>query len=122
MDARENIREKARSLGFDAVGFARADVALDEDFARYAALVDAEMHGDMRWLAEAREARGRLDRDTILEGAKTVVCVAKRYQREADDAGVAGHIARYARGRDYHRSLRRKVRQLAAHIRTFGAE
>ena len=117
---REQILEKAQSLGFDAVGFARADMPLEADFERYEAFVDAGMHGEMRWLAAAREARRRLDRDTILEGAKTVICVAKRYQREGDDAGVVRHIARYARGRDYHRSLRRKVRQLAAFVRTFG--
>lgn len=121
-DVRENIREKARTLGFDAVGFARADVSLEADFERYEAFVDAEMHGEMAWLADAREARRRLDRDTILEGAKTIICVAKRYQRDAEDEGLAKHIARYARGRDYHRSLRRKVRQLAAHVRTFGAK
>jgi len=122
VDVRENIREKALSLGFDAVGFARADVPLDADFARYEAFVDAKMHGEMAWLADAREARRRLDRDTILEGAKTIICVAKRYQREGEDEGLARHIARYARGRDYHRSLRRKVRQLAAHVRTLGAK
>jgi epoxyqueuosine reductase len=121
-NVRDNIAEKARSLGFDVVGFTRADVPLEADFERYEAFVDAEMHGEMKWLAEAREARRRLDRDTILDGAKTVVCVAKRYQRSGEDAGLARHIARYARGRDYHRSLRRKVRQLAAHIRTFGAK
>ena len=118
------IRAKALALGFDAVGFARADVPLDAEFDRYEAFVDAGMHGEMHWLAEAREARRRLDRDTIQEGAKTIICVAKRYQRDDDDKdeGVAAHLARYARGRDYHRSLRRKVRQLAAFVRTLGAK
>jgi epoxyqueuosine reductase len=119
---RREIEEKAKALGFDAVGFARADEPLEADFERYEQFVDAGMHGEMGWLADAREARRRLDRDTIQEGAKTIICVAKRYQRPDPDEGVAAHIARYARGRDYHRSLRRKVRQLATFIRSFGAK
>lgn len=113
---------EARRLGFDAVGIARADVPLDEDFERYEAFVDAGMHGEMKWLAGAREARRRLDRATILEGAKSVVCVAKSYRRrdDASDPPVARAIARYARGRDYHTVMRRKVRRLAAFIRALG--
>jgi epoxyqueuosine reductase len=121
----DRIRAKALALGFDAVGFARADVPLEADFDRYEAFVDQGMHGEMRWLADAREARRRLDRDTIQEGARTIICVAKRYQRDddddEDDDGIAAKLARYARGRDYHRSLRRRVRQLASFVRTLGA-
>jgi len=116
----DRIRAKALELGFDAVGFARADEPLEADFDRYEAFLDAGMHGEMQLLADAREARRRLDRTTIQEGAKTIICVAKRYQRSEADEGVAAHLAQYARGRDYHRSLRRRVRQLAAFVRTFG--
>jgi hypothetical protein len=37
--ARERIVAEARRLGFDAVGFARADVPLDADFTRYEAFL-----------------------------------------------------------------------------------
>jgi epoxyqueuosine reductase len=111
-------------LGFDVVGFARADVPLDADFARYEAFVDAKMQGEMAWLAENRAARQALDGESILKGAKSVVCVARRYQRsaeeEATDPPMARTIARYARGHDYHNGLRKKLRQLAAFLRTLG--
>ncbi len=119
---RGRLEAKARELGFDALGVARADEPLGEDFARYEAFVDAGMHGTMGYLAEHREARRRLDGDAILAGAKSVLCLARRYHRggEGEGEGVVGGIARYARGRDYHTFLRRKLRQLAAFVRRLG--
>ena len=62
----------------------------------------------------------------ILPGAKSVVCVARRYARpraeEADDPETARAIARYARGRDYHNGVRKKLRQLAAFLRRLGTD
>jgi epoxyqueuosine reductase len=84
------------------------------------------MHGEMEWLADNRDVRARLDGNGILEGAKSVVCLAKRYDRpkedEAKDPALARAIARYARGRDYHNVVRKKLRQLAAFVRTLGSK
>jgi epoxyqueuosine reductase len=119
------VRAKARELGFDAVAVARADVSLDRDVERYEAFVNSGMHGEMGWLAKHRDARSRLDGEAILPGAKSVICLARRYRRppseEQDDAETAQAIARYARGRDYHGFLRQRVRRLAAFVRTLGA-
>jgi epoxyqueuosine reductase len=124
MSNRERIVLEARRLGFDAVGIARADLPLDADFARYETFVEDGMHGGMTWLASAREARHRLDGDEILLGARSVICVAQRYGRthesEAQDPELARSIARYARGRDYHNGLRKKLRKLARLVRTLG--
>jgi epoxyqueuosine reductase len=121
---KERIVAEARRLGFDAVGVARADVPLDADFARYEAFVEEGMHGGMTWLGTSREARRRLDGDEILRGAKSVICVARRYGRtaadEANDPELARTIARYARGRDYHNGLRKKLRKIAKLVRTLG--
>lgn len=38
------------------------------------------------------------------------------------DRGIASGIARYARGRDYHTVVRKKLRQLAAFVRTLGED
>jgi epoxyqueuosine reductase len=76
----------------------------------------------MGWLAENADARERLDGEHVLPGAKSVVCVARSYARsaesEAGDADTARTIARYARGRDYHNGMRKKLRKLAALVRT----
>lgn len=114
---------RARELGFDAVGVARADVPLGADYDRYRAFLDAGMHGAMGWLAERPEARARVDADDILPGARSVVCLARRYDRPAAERGdpaTAQAIARYARGQDYHNVLRKKLRRLAAFCRGLG--
>jgi epoxyqueuosine reductase len=119
------VRAQALELGFHAVGIARADLALDQDISRYDAFVASGMHGEMSWLADHRNARARLDGEGILRGAKSVVCLARRYlrsrEREATDPELARSIARYARGRDYHKFLRKRVRRLAAFLRSLGS-
>jgi epoxyqueuosine reductase len=118
------VKSEARRLGFDVVGIAQADVSLDRDIERYEAFIAAERHGEMSWLARNASVRARLDGDGVLRGAKSVVCVARRYQRsieqESLDPETARSIARYARGRDYHGFLRRRVRLLAKFLRGLG--
>jgi epoxyqueuosine reductase len=114
----QTVRERALSLGFDRVGFASAEIALEPEFSRYLAFVEAGKQGSMGYLAEARDARGRLDTEHILAGAASVICVAESYAGDAaDEAGVSKHIARYARGSDYHNHLRRRLRRLASFVR-----
>ena len=126
VDASARVVAEARRLGFDAVGFARADEPLEADHERYARFVADGKHGRMAWLAEDVEARRRLDGDAILPGARTVVCLARRYARsaeeEAKDPAIAQIVARYARGQDYHNHLRKKLRKLAAFVRTLGPD
>ena len=115
------VKERARALGFDAVGIARAEV-LERDHARYRAFVERGLHGEMDWLArDGGDARKRVDTEHILPGARSVVCVASAYQRaaadEATDPPFAQAIARYARGRDYHNGLRKRLRKLATFVR-----
>ena len=118
------IRDKARALGFDAVGFARADVPLERDHAHYRDFIADGKHGEMEWLAANAEVRRTLVGDGILEDARSVICVARNYQRpareEAADPPVAQLVARYARGRDYHGHVKKKLRRLAAFVRTLG--
>ena len=111
---KQAIRAKALAFGFDAVAVARADAPLDEPFAHYEAFLDAGMHGPMAYLANHREVRRALATPAILEGARSVICLAQRYaSRTAEGSGVVDRIARYARGRDYHGFLRRSLRKFA---------
>jgi epoxyqueuosine reductase len=125
----DQVRDTARRLGFDAVGIARASIPLDGDFLRYEEFVGQGMHGEMGWLARHVGVRARLDGDGILVGAKSVICVARRYPHRrgprstqegaSEDALVRG-IALYARGQDYHRFVRRRLRRLASFVRSLG--
>jgi epoxyqueuosine reductase len=120
------VQDRARALGFDVVAVARADVPLDEDFERYRCFLEDGKQGEMTFLGESVDARRRLDGEAILAGAKSVVCVGMRYARppaeEVSDPPIARGIARYARGRDYHNGLRKKLRKLAAFLRSLGSE
>ncbi len=116
------MKERARALGFDAVGVARAE-PLERDHARYRAFVEAGFHGEMGWLArDEDDVRKDVRVARMLEGAKSVIALASAYQRPADDEErdpeLAKHVARYARGRDYHNGLKKKLRKLAAFVRT----
>jgi epoxyqueuosine reductase len=119
----DQVVAEAKRLGFDSVAIADARVRLEQDLARYESFVAAGMHGAMTWLASAENARARtrLDGDEILEGARSIVCVARRYPRDAENGEVSRSIARYARGRDYHKFLRKRLRRLASFIRSIGA-
>ena len=114
---REAIRGEALAMGFDAVGFAAARLAaqardnLQEFLAR-------GYHGDMGWLA-AHAAR-RSDPQTLWPEAKTVVVLGLNYGGGDPLAGAAdperGVISVYARGRDYHDTLKKKLKALARWI------
>jgi epoxyqueuosine reductase len=121
VDSTTRVRARALALGFDVVGIARADEPLGVDHDRYRAFVAEGRHGAMGYLGEHVEARRRLDTADILEGARSVVCVGRRYARpraaEERDPPLARAVARYARGQDYHVFLRKKLRRLADFVR-----
>jgi epoxyqueuosine reductase len=119
----DQVVAEAKRLGFDSVAIADARVPVEQDVARYESFVAAGMHGAMAWLAspENARARARLDGDEILAGARSIICVARRYPRDAENGEVSRSIARYARGRDYHKFLRKRLRRLASFIRSLGA-
>jgi epoxyqueuosine reductase len=120
-DAREAVRCRALSLGFHRVGVARAE-PLAADHARYVAWLGEALPPGLGYLAQNVSARARVDTPDILEGARSVVVCALSYHRPEDPDAPAG-IARYARGRDYHNFLRKRLRRLAAYLReAFGAE
>lgn len=93
-------------------GFARAGVAPAQRSPRAASLeqwlADGQ-HGTMAWMAEHLEVR--TDPRRLLEGAKSVICVLDRYaDGTPDDRGAGwGRVARYARGRDYHVVMKKRL-------------
>lgn len=113
------IRQIAIGHGFDAVGFARASHLPGGGY--YKAWIEAGHAGSMRYLA--RDPDKRCDPRTLLPGARSVICLAASYARpKAEDAAPAagppsGRVARYARGRDYHRVLHERLAAVIAEMR-----
>jgi len=76
------------------------------------------MSDGMPWLGKRRAER--LDPELLVPGARTVIVVAADYHHGADrplPAG-AGRVARYARGRDYHNVIGRRLIKLRRFLST----
>lgn len=78
-------------------------------------------HGTMAYLAE--HAAAKMDPSLVLPGARSVVIVADAYASRNDPEEIGapgqGRIARYARGRDYHRVMKKRLHSLCD---TLGSE
>jgi epoxyqueuosine reductase len=117
-DPKASIRDKALSLGFDAIGFAGPDLGAQARQGLHDFLA-ASYHGDMGWL-EAR-ADQRADPATLWPDVKSVVVVGLNYGPERDPLEALerksdGAISVYAEGRDYHDVLKKRLRALARWI------
>jgi len=113
--AKEAIRAKALEMGFDAAGFAAARAA-PADAVNLAAFIGAGRHGDMTWMADTLARRA--DPRTLWPAARTVVALAVNYGPNADPRalqarGDRGAVSVYARNRDYHDVVKKRVKRLA---------
>jgi epoxyqueuosine reductase len=110
---RERLEHVAAANGFDAVGFTR--LVPTEREAEYRAWLDRGDHAGMEWLG--RNLERRFDPRRQFEGARSAMVVAVRYHPLADQDGVGGDlwpkVAKYARGRDYHRVIERGLGRCA---------
>jgi epoxyqueuosine reductase len=60
----------------------------------------------------------RLDPRRLMPGAKSVISLAYNYYRPRQEMARSGYIiSQYAYGRDYHRVLRKKLKELISEIR-----
>jgi epoxyqueuosine reductase len=111
--ARE-LKDEALRLGFDRVGIAAPDRSDHGLF--YQGWLERGYHGEMTYLARPDAVDRRVDPALTLPAVRSIVVVADAYPN-GDAPGVpadpaVGVVARYARGADYHRVLRRKLEAL----------
>ncbi|MBR0643364.1 tRNA epoxyqueuosine(34) reductase QueG [Plastoroseomonas hellenica] len=118
VDAAERIREKALALGFDAVGFARATLS-DATRERLARFLAEGMHGSMGWMEARSEQRG--DPRALWPDAASVISLGMSYAPEDDPLASLpmrdrATISVYARHRDYHDTVKKRLKALARWI------
>lgn len=84
----------------------------------YEAWIEAELHGEMHYLARDDARQRRFDLTATMAEVRSVVVVAHPYRGsvEFDLPADRGIIARYARGRDYHDVVVPRLRELRAWI------
>ena len=113
----ERIRAAARALGFEPVGITSAD-PLEEDRARLLDWVAGGAHGSMAYMADRPERRA--DPRATFPEARSVMSLGMSYapalagSTEPDARGA--RVARYARGRDYHKLIWKRLSALEAAI------
>jgi epoxyqueuosine reductase len=116
MSPRDAIRSKALELGFDAVGFAKAELA-SEARDNLQAFIAQGLHGEMDWMPAKADRRG--DPKVLWPDAKSVVVLGLNYGPDDDPLESApdrANISVYARHRDYHDVLKKKLKSLARWI------
>jgi epoxyqueuosine reductase len=118
MDARAAIRDHALALGFDAVAFTTPELsaAARGNLAEY---LQRGYHGDMGWLVEKADRRG--DPTVLWPEARSVVVLGMNYAPaenplDANARKDTGAISVYARGRDYHDIVKKRLKALARWI------
>ena len=112
------IKQWARELGFQQLGITATDLTTEEP--RLQAWLEQGYHGDMHYMAEHGLLRARPAE--LLPGTLRVLSVRMDYL--PGQAGFAtnladpakAYISRYALGRDYHKLVRNRLKQLALKI------
>src|SRR5262249_26816727 len=111
------LKAKATELGFHKVAIARAK-PLERDRAALMAWLSGDRHASMAWMG--KDPGKRSDPERLLPGCRSVVALAVNYgPNDGPRSARAGRVARYARGRDYHKVVGRMLKDLAAWL---GAE
>src|SRR3954469_21864917 len=114
----DDIKRRARDLGFDLCGIAPAAAFPELAFLRQ--WIDRGYAGTMAYLPRTAERRSDVRR--VVPSARSVIMTGtvyntrKPYSTERADP-AQGEVARYAWGADYHETLGRRLEALLAWMR-----
>lgn len=115
------IRKWLLEAGADRVGFTDASPVDPEIAARFEEWLSAGCHAGMSYLWRNRELRR--DPASLLDGARSVVCVAFGYGRGDKRSQALENISSYALCDDYHDALRAVLGPVAERIeKEFGCK
>lgn len=117
-DIKSAIRQRALAVGFDAIGFAPASLATEAREHLQAFLAQGR-HGDMGWMLEKADRRG--DPRTLWPDALSVIVLGQNYGPDVDPLSILdqpdrGAISVYARHRDYHDVVKKRLKELGRWI------
>lgn len=110
---RNSIISKARELGFFACGFAKYEV-LEDESQKLRKWLDEGKQADMAWIERGFDKRK--DIRQIMPEAKSVLSLAFNYYTPFEHDEIKPKISRYAWGNDYHKILKKKLKELCEFI------
>lgn len=126
MPLEQQIKDRARQLGFDAVGIADASAIDRADIERFQTWLASGYAGQMQYMH--RHFDKRICPTTLLEGAASVIVVALGYKPPQTlsqmnrQPGPFGDVAQHACYDDYHVLIKSLLHELASDIRTWVQE
>jgi len=117
---KEQIRQRARELGFDDCRFTSAEPpGSAKQFQQWIA---GKKFGEMAWLE--RNAEKRVEPQKVLADAKSIICLAASYHSDDPPPTLRpsrpGIVARYARFDDYHDILADRLKELTRFVDDLG--
>ena len=112
------LKDKAAALGFLKTGFAKVETLTNES-EHFQKWVSLGYDADMNWIG--RNYEKRKDVRVILPEAKTVISLAYNYYTPFEHESGKPKISRYAWGKDYHKIIKKKLKELAKFIEELGS-
>ncbi len=110
---KSQIKELARAVGFSDCGIAPAG-RLSEDADRLRKWLNAGMHAGMNYMENHFHLR--TDPSQLVPQARSCIILLLSYNPSLSMSPGSYRIARYAYGKDYHRHMKKKLRELATRI------
>ena len=108
----EKIKAEAKSLGFSACGIAKAKAVDNATADSYRHWIAEGRHASMQYLADNIDKR--LDPRLLMDGVRSIVCVALSYAPAKKIPADQYQIASSAYGKDYHDVIKQKLHALAS--------
>ena len=122
----EIVIQKAKAVGFDLVGFAKAEI-LENETERLGNWLRNGYQAGMEYME--RNFEKRKDVKNILSDAKSVISLGLNYHTEekySDDeitkSNQTGKISRYAWGKDYHLVIWKMLNELESSLKQIDPE
>ena len=111
-ELRRLVERLAHEVGFDLVAVTDA-ASFEEERETATRRIDDGLMDGLPWFTKARVERGASPNE-LLPGARSIISVGLNYHPGPAPAPppASGLVARYARGRDYHRVMKRRMRRL----------
>ena len=117
----KSIKEKAKELGFQKVGIAKA-VETPKEKKDLELWLREERYGTMEWIKKRKEERGNIK--AYFPNAKSVISLAINYYTGNGQTDLESNFkfSNYAWGDDYHIVLKKKIFNLLNWIKSFNHE
>lgn len=114
-----DIKRIGREHGFQQIGI--TDAELDKQHQHYRQWIADHFHGEMSYMA--RNLDKRLHPEQLVPDTLSVICVSLDYRHEEGnwpeellEQNQMAYVSRYALGRDYHKLMRKRLKQFAENI------